>query len=714
MNVVHMQTENKIVNQTKKRYEIFKNFKKYVQQKDNRKMDSICISETNEFQLQAQQQFLREYMNTYKSWKNMLLYHQIGSGKTCTAITMAQEYLRLYPNNKVKVILPARLKTNFFDELISPCGFDAYISKDDFELFHKQSTSLILKRKIKKRFMDAIEKNYDIISFERFKISALKNSNNLMNWINEFTKDSMLIVDEVHNLLADKYDSKGYDEIVTTGKIAKRIKGMNTILFKLVNKFADPSCKMIFLTATPIFDNIGQLKELVNVMTPEAIIPKGAKISDIIDFLRGKVSYFPGTSINAYPIVKRETNNITMSATQEKVLENLENGKGEDGDNEQKEEAFMSIQRQISIACLPNNINIKGNVDKVIKNLHEYSPKVEKLLANINNSVGKHIVYSNFIQTSVNVVEHALIKNGWINIMKVVNNQTLWDSHKNKVYAIWDGRAKDNEKQLIKSIVNSKNNLFGENIRIVIGSPSIKEGVSFKHIQHIHLLDPVWNQSALTQVEGRAIRFCSHIDIDENIHKPLKRAVTVHIYKLIPIKNSNITETADQVIYDEIIPRKHKLIIAGESSLKKVAIDHYLFRNLYSVKKLKNPKSPINSAQSNIGLTEEENIFLKQTNPKKSKNTCPKARRPDEITELCKENYYSKKNGHNDLCCYKNKKVKTINKKNENKIEKDKDKKKITTCPKARIPINGICPDNLILKSNKSGIDCCYKKNKKT
>jgi hypothetical protein len=57
---------------------------------------------------------------------------------------------------------------------------------------------------------------------------------------------------------------------------------------------------MIFLTATPIFDNIVQLKELVKIMTPEAIINKGALYFDIIDFLRGG-HYFPGTSINAYP-----------------------------------------------------------------------------------------------------------------------------------------------------------------------------------------------------------------------------------------------------------------------------------------------------------------------------------------------------------------------------------------------------------------------------
>ena len=39
------------------------------------------------------------------------------------------------------------------------------------------------------------------------------------------------------------------------------------------------------------------------------------------------------------------------------------------------------------------------------------------------------------------------------------------------------------------------------------------------------------------------------------------------------------------------------------------------------------------------------------------KGKCPKVRRPDPFTKLCKEGYYVKNNAHDILCCYKNKKV---------------------------------------------------------
>lgn len=43
----------------KKRYDVYKNFKEYVQNKDVRSMDDICAQGDTEFKLQAQQLFLR-------------------------------------------------------------------------------------------------------------------------------------------------------------------------------------------------------------------------------------------------------------------------------------------------------------------------------------------------------------------------------------------------------------------------------------------------------------------------------------------------------------------------------------------------------------------------------------------------------------------------------------------------------------------------------
>ena len=118
--------------------------------------------------------------------------------------------------------------------------------------------------------------------------------------------------------------------------------------------------------------------------------------------------------------------------------------------------------------------------------------------------------------------------------------------------------------------------LFNQ-IKIILGSPSIKEGISFKHIQHLHQLDPVWNSSAKEQIEGRCIRYKSHEDIPID-HSTLKRKVIIHNYISIPKLIDPIkTDTCDLYIYSSIIENKFKIVKILEELFKKISIEYYLF-----------------------------------------------------------------------------------------------------------------------------------------
>jgi hypothetical protein len=50
----------------------------------------------------------------------------------------------------------------------------------------------------------------------------------------------------------------------------------------------------------------------------------------------------------------------------------------------------------------------------------------------------------------------------------------------------------------------------GEKVRVIVTTPRISEGVNFRYVRQIHLLDPWWNMSRIEQVIGRALRTCSH------------------------------------------------------------------------------------------------------------------------------------------------------------------------------------------------------------
>lgn len=694
------------------RYQIYKEFQQFKQNKDTRSMEQIC-QPTNGFNLQIQQSFLKEYITKYPNWRSLLLYHQIGSGKTCTAITLAEQYMSMNPNVKVTVILPARLRTNFIDELISPCGMNKYISNRDFEQYFSSDTPESTKKRIKAKFIKKIEKTYDIMSYEKFRNEAYK-KRNLRVWVKGFTKNRLIIVDEVHNLISENYDSNTYEKQIKPSGILKRVKGINTILMKYLNDNAHQSCKMLYLTATPVFDNLMQFKELVLMMNPDAVIKKGATVKDTIEHLRGKVSFFPGTSPKAYPKVVYENHDVVLSNTQDIVMNNIIRF-GKDLNNESTE-SFMIYQRMASVAALPGNPKISSNISRIVNNQVEYAPKIKEIVHNIINNPGKHVVYSTFVQSGVHIVEAALRKEGWISLKEakdIEGNGGDISRYNYKIYAIWDGSVKDAEKVLTKSVVNKVSNIDGKYIRVIIGSPSIKEGVSFKHAQHMHILDPVWNSSAKDQIEGRVIRFCSHIDIPRN-HEYLKRQVVVHLYKSVPQRDGLVQHTCDQEIYEHVIPEKEKVIKTAEKALKAVALDNHLFKKLY-IDDATSPISPephMRDKPSAIEIDGDDATIRKKSGSRKGK-TCPKKRRP--VGNACPDEFPERRpNKHDEMCCYKQSRASTRQVRNTNRNgETDmsqEEHKKLMTCPKPRRPdSDGNCKEGYEPRENKHGALCCYK-----
>jgi len=67
------------------------------------------------------QKFVREYIRNASPYRGILVYHGLGSGKTCSAIA-ASEALYGTANKKIIVMTPASLRGNFMSE-ISFCGF---------------------------------------------------------------------------------------------------------------------------------------------------------------------------------------------------------------------------------------------------------------------------------------------------------------------------------------------------------------------------------------------------------------------------------------------------------------------------------------------------------------------------------------------------------------------------------------------------------------
>ena len=72
-------------------------FKKFKLKSNNKTMKDIC--QPKKFKLQPSQEFLGELFKSKFSPKNLLIYHKIGAGKTCTAINIAEKI-----KHKMKVL----------------------------------------------------------------------------------------------------------------------------------------------------------------------------------------------------------------------------------------------------------------------------------------------------------------------------------------------------------------------------------------------------------------------------------------------------------------------------------------------------------------------------------------------------------------------------------------------------------------------------------
>jgi len=79
-------------------------------------------SQNDEFQLLTHQKLVRDYLNLYTPYRGLLLYHNLGTGKSCTSIAIAEG---MKSNKRVFVLTPASLKMNFFSEM-KKCGDDLY------------------------------------------------------------------------------------------------------------------------------------------------------------------------------------------------------------------------------------------------------------------------------------------------------------------------------------------------------------------------------------------------------------------------------------------------------------------------------------------------------------------------------------------------------------------------------------------------------------
>lgn len=268
--------------------------------------------------------------------------------------------------------------------------------------------------------------------------------------------------------------------------------------------------------------------------------------------------------------------------------------------------------------------NFRGMIYKLpyIKN---FSSKFYTLLNNLNNLVNEKsntaFIYSNLVKSGIDLITEILLENGYLEYKEDQNYEILdntkdyltgkeYKNFKDKskfkpsTFLKITGQINENEtndieikKRIIDNVYNNINNLDGKNLKFILGSKVMNEGITLENISEIHILDVHYNLGKTYQVIGRGIRQCKHYNIT-NESNPFPE---VKVYKyVIGLKDKLSSE---EILYKKA-EYKYLLVKKIERVLKEVSIDCPLNYNgnifKEEVKKFKNCEEPKINKEQNV------------------------------------------------------------------------------------------------------------------
>jgi hypothetical protein len=258
------------------------------------------------FSLLTHQQIVRDYINMYTPYRGLLLFHGLGSGKTCSSIAIAESMINatavamvesIISQRKIIVMTPASLRMNYIEEL-KKCGNPIYKKNQFWEFVNIQvhpeyksilaralslSISYIEKHggawlvNVKKgsnyeelnaneklsldnQLNEMIDQKYQFINYNGLRHSKLKQM--VADGTNPFD-NKVVIIDEAHNFVSrivnkiEKEPKKKMGEDVEP-------KYLPTHLYKLL--LEANNVKIVLLTGTPIINYPNEIGILFNIL----------------------------------------------------------------------------------------------------------------------------------------------------------------------------------------------------------------------------------------------------------------------------------------------------------------------------------------------------------------------------------------------------------------------------------------------------------------
>lgn len=249
------------------------------------------------------------------------------------------------------------------------------------------------------------------------------------------------------------------------------------------------------------------------------------------------------------------------------------------------DESHKKIPRKYNFSYKPDVQKKYGSIFSPSE-LSKYSAKIHEICETIRNSEGIILIYSQYIDGGVVPIALALEEMGFTRFGTSEYTKPLFETPPTEpldsltmkpkseisgnfnqakyVMITGDKSYSPQNAQDIKHVTNP-NNKNGENIKVILISKAGSEGLDFKCIRQIHILEPWYNMNRPEQIIGRGVRNLSHCLLPFE-----KRNVEIYMYGTCL---ENETEEATDVYIYRLAKRKAEQIGKVTRLLKETAVD---------------------------------------------------------------------------------------------------------------------------------------------
>lgn len=313
----------------------FKDDSPFVYQSDFKEKTTEEICDNTSFELKPQQKFLGKFITPETDFPGILVYHKLGSGKTCTSIVIgeAMKSRVIEENNqlsntipgrspfRVYVVVPKSVKEQYYEEIIGKikdgtimsCSGSCVITDSEGEgirqyyvgSFNNETNSYNLStlnniRKLEsdidflKNKEDKTEE--DILQYKEIRRKLIEERKNMHNTVDavyhiishdtflnsimvkdrytgDYRPTDFLLTDDIfHNKNSLLIIDEIHKLVMEDGTNFNRL--YNTLnIYARDRKTGKPTMKVVLLTATPVYDNPFEAAMIINLLRPRIQFP---------------------------------------------------------------------------------------------------------------------------------------------------------------------------------------------------------------------------------------------------------------------------------------------------------------------------------------------------------------------------------------------------------------------------------------------------------